>query len=95
MYHKTSICQYQTLTIVLETIQVATSGRKPSQSSGPKRGGSRDGATAGGIDTVGGGENRDGDATTDDDDDGKINIGNDWRQTCQLLDQQYKENNDH
>ena len=41
------------------------------------------------MDTVGGGENRDGDATTDDDDDGKIHIGNNWRDICQLLDQKY------
>ena len=63
------------IAILFEITQVATSGRKPSQSSGPKRGGSREGATGGGMDGAGGGDNREGDATTDDDEDGRINIG--------------------
>ena len=53
-------------------MQVATSGRK---SSGPKRGGSKEGANGAASGAGGAGENREGDVMTDGDEDGRANLG--------------------
>ena len=54
---------------------MATSGRKASQSSGPKRGGSKEGTTGEGIGSEKGGDNRDGGPTIDGDEETRINMG--------------------
>ena len=54
---------------------MATSGRKASQSSGPKRGGSKEGTTGEGIGSEKGGDNRDAGPTIDGDEETRINMG--------------------